>query len=621
MSYEDQAIERWQLPGTIFFGFLFWILGCSVVQDGWEGFKAFWVLYGLLVLLILMLVILVGVLRSGPVDFLVFAFAALGALWIFFAGPRLMDGIAVGIAGFANFFLMRWFARRNQPGAESWMAAAPPRLKYLGIASFGLLAWILVSLIAVAMTPSLATHPERFARLAQQQDPRWKDLKIGLALSGGGYRAAVFHAGALQALEKLGIRVSHLSTVSGGSVIGAYYAVGGEPARFTEAVAAGQFNLKRRLLLLHNAIRLLTPMRVPGLDVELFPWYRFDRLSTQQALLEDLLFSRAKLSGGLKAGEPELGQPKLMMAVTDLSYGWQLGLLPEGMLLFGDRRARFLAGNDFRPARKLSLTERVALSGAFPIAFPSRSLSGQFQGRSRVFQLVDGGIRDNTGFELLRLADRFAASEKNGLGIEPQAVSGLAGWDLDAILVSDAGAVVEVVDDLGPIALLPRLFDVSAIGKIPEAERMNSSKSTCLQPVQSPLRLTAAGLFARPEELFVRGIPSRDTNAAWDVYLQPEDYPEKVRRELLALLPQAQRERAEKIWRPDGAEELGRMFRRAFQDDFEVFRRASTLDDTLDADVVRTVERLGQLLVFYQWPSLERELETARQCRDRQPGG
>lgn len=51
--------------------------------------------------------------------------------------------------------------------------------------------------------------------------------KLGLALSGGGYRAAAYHLGTLRKLQKLGIleKVDVLSTISGGSIIGAYYAL------------------------------------------------------------------------------------------------------------------------------------------------------------------------------------------------------------------------------------------------------------------------------------------------------------------------------------------------------------------------------------------------------------
>lgn len=49
--------------------------------------------------------------------------------------------------------------------------------------------------------------------------------KIGLAMSGGGYRAAAYHMGTMRALRKLGIlgNVDVISSVSGGSIMAAYY--------------------------------------------------------------------------------------------------------------------------------------------------------------------------------------------------------------------------------------------------------------------------------------------------------------------------------------------------------------------------------------------------------------
>jgi NTE family protein len=46
---------------------------------------------------------------------------------------------------------------------------------------------------------------------------------LGLALSGGGYRAAAFHLGTLRALHKLDVleKVDVFSTISGGSITGA----------------------------------------------------------------------------------------------------------------------------------------------------------------------------------------------------------------------------------------------------------------------------------------------------------------------------------------------------------------------------------------------------------------
>ena len=59
----------------------------------------------------------------------------------------------------------------------------------------------------------------------QAPDSSASAAKIGLALSGGGFRAALFHVGVLARLAELGIlrRVEVISSVSGGSIIGALY--------------------------------------------------------------------------------------------------------------------------------------------------------------------------------------------------------------------------------------------------------------------------------------------------------------------------------------------------------------------------------------------------------------
>lgn len=53
------------------------------------------------------------------------------------------------------------------------------------------------------------------------------DKKIGLALSGGGYRAAAYHIGTLRALHQMDVldKVDVISSISGGSITAAYYAL------------------------------------------------------------------------------------------------------------------------------------------------------------------------------------------------------------------------------------------------------------------------------------------------------------------------------------------------------------------------------------------------------------
>ena len=47
-----------------------------------------------------------------------------------------------------------------------------------------------------------------------------KEIKIGLALSGGGMRATLFHLGILKWLAEMELleNIEHVSTVSGGSI-------------------------------------------------------------------------------------------------------------------------------------------------------------------------------------------------------------------------------------------------------------------------------------------------------------------------------------------------------------------------------------------------------------------
>ncbi|TAJ13752.1 hypothetical protein DMA11_07815 [Marinilabiliaceae bacterium JC017] len=72
--------------------------------------------------------------------------------------------------------------------------------------------------------------------------------KLGLALSGGGFRAAAFHLGTLRKLQTLGIldKVEVLSTISGGSITGALYALNID--NFTEFEKKLRTGLKKSML-------------------------------------------------------------------------------------------------------------------------------------------------------------------------------------------------------------------------------------------------------------------------------------------------------------------------------------------------------------------------------------
>ncbi|MFA7270753.1 MAG: patatin-like phospholipase family protein [Sterolibacterium sp.] len=139
--------------------------------------------------------------------------------------------------------------------------------------------------------------------------------RLGLCLSGGGFRAALFHIGTLAALAERGLlhRVEVLSTVSGGSIIGAYFYLkvkqllegrrpgcsAPQPAHYldivkeieSEFLEAVQKNLRLRLL--------LNPYKTARMLLE-EEYSRSDRLSE---LLDSYFYNFVALAEGLPLQE------------------------------------------------------------------------------------------------------------------------------------------------------------------------------------------------------------------------------------------------------------------------------------------------------------------------------
>ena len=76
-----------------------------------------------------------------------------------------------------------------------------------------------------------------------------KTKRIGLALSGGGYRATAYHIGTLKKLNELGIldKIDVLSCISGGSILGAFYGLHKE--NFDEFEKKAKVAVKKNVIL------------------------------------------------------------------------------------------------------------------------------------------------------------------------------------------------------------------------------------------------------------------------------------------------------------------------------------------------------------------------------------
>src|SRR5690554_452583 len=69
--------------------------------------------------------------------------------------------------------------------------------------------------------------------LAQTNEPVKPEVKIGIALSGGGAKGFA-HIGVLKVLEEEGIPIQVVSGTSMGSIVGGLYAIGYTPAMLEE---------------------------------------------------------------------------------------------------------------------------------------------------------------------------------------------------------------------------------------------------------------------------------------------------------------------------------------------------------------------------------------------------
>jgi NTE family protein len=266
--------------------------------------------------------------------------------------------------------------------------------------------------------------------------------KIGLALSGGGSRAIAFHLGCLRALNQLGLldRIDVLSTVSGGSVIGAYlHAHQGDFASFEvkirEILSQGLVRRMGRKLfsplglkvtctfaligfvafcvavirIVLNVLALITPRSIAG-HFERFeirsPLHRFaSRTSLLEAALDDLLFGGASLSD-LPA------KPHLVINASELRTGsaFRFGTMESGSWRWGKLHRNHVA-----------VAHAVAASAAYPLFLPAFDESFTFDKKGTLNSdrviLTDGGIYDNLGLGCL-WPDRSADVSLNVLSVD-----------------------------------------------------------------------------------------------------------------------------------------------------------------------------------------------------------
>jgi NTE family protein len=218
--------------------------------------------------------------------------------------------------------------------------------------------------------------------------------RVGLAFSGGGFRATAFGLGALRALHDRGVLpdVQVVSGVSGGSLLAAMWAYG--PVDFGE-FDKSVTSLLRRGLQMELARRTLAPRRsvtniLSTTSAALPGGKHRPRTSTRTDALVDALATREFGSKDIS----QITHPGLstIISATDLSTG--------NAVRFGSEVSSCSPHGVITDP--VPVADAVAASAAFPVLLPQLNRTYTFRQsngveHTKTMLMTDGGVYDNLG--------------------------------------------------------------------------------------------------------------------------------------------------------------------------------------------------------------------------------
>lgn len=276
--------------------------------------------------------------------------------------------------------------------------------------------------------------------------------RIGIALSGGGYRAAAFHIGTLRKLRQLNIleSVDVISTISGGSITGAAYCLHqGDFTDFEEKIITG-ITKKSIVGYVLKSPRFLVTAIPASLLILLFLVLPFTKWAILTAvpliiflfLLVRYQFKLLPVSKIIERAYDELyyngANLSDLCSTPELAIGGT-NLQTMRPFTFSKRKMEDSAYAYYNPPilfdnTNFPLARAVAASTCVPFAFsPIKIEEKYFQNpqQSTVVEpiIVDGGIYDNQGIHKL--------TQKN------------SSYGCDVVIVSDAGNTLPFRENYG----------------------------------------------------------------------------------------------------------------------------------------------------------------------------
>lgn len=220
------------------------------------------------------------------------------------------------------------------------------------------------------------THPSTPDASPRRDD----DCFVGLALSGGGSRSANFSAACMFQLERMDLldRVDYISSVSGGSLTGAYYCL-------SDSKTWNNANVQRKLT--HSfANDVIFQCFLPWnwIALSFSDWDRSDLLAGS---FTNTLFRRGGRT--LTFADLRADRPHLLINATELQTG-------RGFVFRDDEFDQL--NSDLA---KFPISYAVAASAAVPVVMHQVTLRDFSTIFEKYRHLVDGGVHDNLGITTL----------------------------------------------------------------------------------------------------------------------------------------------------------------------------------------------------------------------------
>ena len=291
-------------------------------------------------------------------------------------------------------------------------------------------------------------------------------LNIGLSFSGGGYRAAVFHLGALSFLNSINVgdgktlleHVSVLSTVSGGTITGLKYMLSLAKKQDINDMVDELYAFLYNENLFEDFFANLEKGRTEdGMSFIKLMANIYDNKLFNNSVMGDLMDC-------VKNGPVE----RYSANATDFGNGLPFRFQVKSGLMVANDDRRNLKREDLL---KITLGEALACSSCFPGAFEPMMFPDDFKvGSNGVmdkkdsFGIMDGGIVDNQGIEVIELAEESMRKK---------------GKAFDLVIVSDVSS--PYMDAYSPNKqMLPKSIGKWTLGNIQKGVRWTGALTTLL---------------------------------------------------------------------------------------------------------------------------------------------